>query len=172
VASSTYDLGDVDVHAREPECFPRRPFLSRRLLDFDDLSSPCFLSGSGRPVGFAPASSRPVVPGCSVSPVVPRVWPSPVQPCMLLLRFAYRPAVMCLFRRLVFFVLRFFYDLLRSGYASCFALYSVWFRPLVFACAPLTLDRFVEFGLFCCCFSLGLFWLHIGGVPTFIGLVC
>lgn len=73
VAVSTCGLADIDdlKSAREPvcqpDCLPRRPFLSRPRLDFADLSSSCF-----SPV----ASSGPVLPVSSTA--VSSVGPAPV----------------------------------------------------------------------------------------------
>jgi len=82
VATSTSGLAVTDVAepVYEPDCFPRRPFLSRPRFHFADLPSLCFLLVES---SCSAAASPAVTSSCSVSSAAPRVWSGPVPPSRL-----------------------------------------------------------------------------------------
>ena len=94
VAASTYGLADIDApkYVCEPDCFPHRPNLSHPRVDFADLSSPCFLPGSGSGPAVSPASSA-AVPVVQSSCPANSVTVSPVRSSCSVAYVAVSPAV-------------------------------------------------------------------------------
>ena len=79
VASSTCGFADIDVPICDPDCYSRRPFLSRLRLDFADVSSSCFSPGSGSVAVTSSVATPPVQSSCPVASVsVSQVQPGPV----------------------------------------------------------------------------------------------